>query len=180
MPEPISIVTNELPPEFNDQGSESLTSNTRSSVDVSSETSNEESNAKDNLEVRHSVSSLPLYNVSLRIFLNRIMFRCNQDGHSAKKTAADDDGKMLDKSILCHRIKNDGTDNHEASPLTKVDDMLSAVTNKILPPEFNDQPSEGLTPMNRSPSDDSFVTSKEDSKAKEDSEVRNSVFSLSI
>ena len=67
MPEPISIVTNELPPEFNDQGSESLTSNTRSSVDVSSETSKEESKAKEYSEVRYSVSSLPIYNVSLRI-----------------------------------------------------------------------------------------------------------------
>ena len=68
----------------------------------------------------------------------------------------------------------------EASPLKKVDDMLSTVTNKILPPEFNDQRSESLTPMTRSPSDDSSVTSREDSKAKEDSEVRDSVSSLSI
>eukprot|EP00956_Cyclotella_meneghiniana_P022101 scaffold41140_cov38-Cyclotella_meneghiniana.AAC.3 len=142
MPEPISIVTNELPPEFNDQGSESLTSNTRSSVDVSSDTSKEESKANDNLE----------------------------DGHSAKKTCADD-GELSDESSPGDGIKV-ATDKHkdEASSLKKVDDMLSTVTNKILPPEFNDQRSESLTPMTRSPSDDSSATSREDSKAKEDSE----------
>eukprot|EP00956_Cyclotella_meneghiniana_P035350 scaffold114243_cov20-Cyclotella_meneghiniana.AAC.1 len=142
MPEPISIVTNELPPEFNDQGSESLTSNTCSSVDVSSETSKEESKAKDNLE----------------------------DGHSAKKTCADD-GELSYEGSLGDGIKV-ATDKYkdEASPLKKVDDMLSTVTNNILPPEFNDKGSESLTPITRSPSDDSSVTSKEDSKAKEDSE----------